>query len=150
MKFENLFHIMLICFLTLGACNRKEAENGALERVRFSLSADSSSVEVHKLPADVLDFLQADTLSEKQWQAFFGVYRQPVDAELKDFQKPLSGSYRLQDSLIIFSPSEDFRKDSVYFARFYKRNILVKPSDVILGDRGLSAETDVIEFDFKR
>ena len=150
MKFENLFHIMLICFLALGACEQKAATDGALESVKFSLSADSSGVELHKLSADVLDFLQSDTLTEKQWQAFFGVYPEPGDPELRDFQKALPGNYRLMDSVIIFSPAERFRKDSVYFARFYKRNILAKPSDVILGDRGLSAENDIVEFVFKR
>jgi hypothetical protein len=150
MKFENLFHIVLICFLVLTACRGNREQNLHGKQVRFSLSPDSSAVALQGLPADVLEYLGSDTLAEKEWQAFFGVYPEPEDPELKDIQRPVSGSYSVKDSIILFVPAEAFKKDSLYFARFYSRSILAKPSDVIMGEGGLSAQADVVEFVFKR
>jgi hypothetical protein len=150
MKFENLFHIMLICFLGLTACKGKQREDLPRQQVRLSLSADSSAVELHGLPADVLESLGTDSLGEKQWQSFFGVYSDPGDPELKDLQRPVSGSYSVKDSIISFVPAEEFEKDSLYFTRFYSRYILDKPSDVIMGEGGISAQAEVVEFVFKR
>ena len=150
MKFENLFHLMVICFFGLTACQGKPQKDTDKQDVRISLSDDSSVVELHDLPLDVLDYLGSDTLGEKEWQGFFAVYPDPGDPELKDLQRPVSGSYSVKDKIILFIPTKEFKKDNVYFARFYMRNILAKPSEVVMGERGLSAPAEVVEFEFKR
>ncbi|NEU08990.1 hypothetical protein GZH53_11760 [Flavihumibacter sp. R14] len=150
MKVENLFHLILICFLGLMACSNKKALNTPHEKVRFSLAADSSAVEMHGLSSDVLDYLGSDSLGEKEWQSFFSVYPDHGDPELKDLQRPLAGQYLLKDSVISFVPAEEFKKDSVYFARFYTRNILGKPSDLVMDGRGLSEQAEIVEFSFKK
>jgi len=150
MKVENLFHIIVICFLGLGACKGKQRDVYMLPQLRFSLSADSSSVELHGLPADFIDALSADSLGEKEWQGLLGVYSDPNDPEMRDFQRPLAGQYSLRDSVVLFVPAEAFKRDSVYFARFYNQHILAKPSDMIMGDRRISGDAEVLEFVFTK
>jgi len=150
MKFENLFHIMLICFLAITGCADRQAKIAAAQQPRLSLSADSSAVELHDLPADILEHFRTDTLTIREWQGFFAVYRDPGDPELKDIQAPLAGTYSVNDSLVVFVPDDDFVSDSGYFARYYDRNILAAPSDIVVNKRGLSAEVKVVEVVFRR
>jgi hypothetical protein len=150
MKVENLFHIILIFLVGLSSCSRKSAEQAPEQSIRISLSEDSSGVELHGLDADVLEWLGTDTLGEKEWQGFFAIFSDQGDPELRDLQRPLAGEYRVKDRMILFVPAEKFKPDSVYFARYYSRDILEKPSDLIMREGSLSGNAGVVEFVFKR
>lgn len=147
MKVENLFHILLIILLGCVSCKPKSSKPGSESRVQFQLSSDSSTIVLHHANAALLEYLREDSLSEKQWQSFFSVYTDPGDEELRDIQKPIQGQYLLRDSLIIFVPAEKFHQGVKYFARFYNRHVLDKPSDVIR-ERKLG-ESEFTEFSFK-
>jgi len=131
------------------ACQSKPSSPSLTKEVQIRLSADSSRVELHRVRPDVLDYLQSDSMDEKKWQSFFSVYHTPADAEVRDFQRPLAGSYRVQDSTIFFVPEKKFEKDSLYFARCYSRQIMDEPSDLVMG-RKLSVAQDFVEFEFRR
>ena len=133
----------------MAACNPKPSPGALQKGVHISISADSSSVELHKLEPDVLEYLQEDSLTVKEWQSVFAVYQDVNDPELRDLQPALEGKYFVRDSVIIFLPKEGFKNDSVYYARFYSPQILMKPSDVI-GEGNLSKRAEVVEFSFKR
>ena len=149
MKVENLFHIILISLLVMTACNSKPAPQAKQKEVHISLSADSSTVELHMLQPDVLEYLQRDSLTRKEWQNVFAVYPDVTDPELRDLQPALEGDYLVKDSIIVFLPKEGFKNDSAYFARFYSPQILMKPSDVIM-EGNLSRRAEIIEFNFRR
>ena len=149
MKFENVLHIILISFSCLTACSSNPTPSALQKGVHITLSADSSTVELHDVELDVLEYLQGDSLSKKEWQGLFAVYPDTNDPELRDLQFPLEGNYIVRDSIIVFLPKEDFKKDSQYFARFYRRKILGKPSDVVI-EGNLSRQTQTVEFNFKR
>lgn len=149
MKIENLFQLILISFMALIACNVDLKPELVPKSIRITLSADSSSVELHRVPKTILDYLQTDSLSQQEWQSFFSVYRDASDPEFRDMQPALDGNYILKDSLILFIPNEKFKKDSAYNARCYTRHLMAKPSDIIKGQK-LSGQTEVIEFGFKR
>lgn len=135
--------------LLAAACREKTSDLSSGIRVQMNLSADSSAVELHHVRPDVLEYLQSDSLSLKEWQSFFSVYPVPSDPEMRDFQPSLPGLYSVRDSTIVFIPEKQFEKDSLYFARCYSRQIMVEPSDLVMG-RKLSAEAEFVEFEFKR
>lgn len=149
MKIENTLHIILISFLCLTACSSKPSPGALQKGVHISLSADSSTIELHNLQPDVLEYLQRDSLTKKEWQSVFAVYQDISDPELRDLQKALEGKYLVRDSMIIFLPTEGFKRDSAYFARFYSPKILAKPSDVIV-EGNLSRQSETVEFIFRR
>jgi len=149
MKFEKILHIILIGIPYLSACSSHPSPDVLQKGVHISLSADSSSVELHRVQPDVLAYLQGDSLSRKDWQSLFAVYPDSPDPELRDLQIPLEGDYVLRDSTIVFLPHEGFKKDSAYFARFYSRKILGTPSDVVL-EGNLSGQAKTVEYKFRR
>lgn len=150
MEVRNLlvFSIMNVMLFTT-ACREKTSETSSGKRVQISLSADSSAVELRHVRPDVLEYLQSDSLSLKEWQSFFSVFLTPGDPELRDLQRPLNGRYSVRDTTIVFIPEKQFEKDSLYFARCFSRQIMDEPSDLVMG-RKLSAESEFVEFNFKR
>jgi hypothetical protein len=149
MKVKNWFHIISISIIFLAACHSDSAKKSAPKEFIISLSADSASLKLRRLPADLLMYLQENNLNEKDWQSIFSVYPKVSDPELQDFQRPLSGSYLIQDSSIVFSPRDGFVKDSSYLARSYMPNVLKQPSDMIMGHKP-SGQSKTAEFVFKR
>lgn len=147
MKVKNLFHLMTIIFLTFSACSRnndvEEVDNG----LKIRLTADSSSVELYHIPLQVIDELRSESLQYEQWQNFFAVYEETADPDMRDFQPALSGSYALQDSMVVFKPDTVFQKGTAYFSRCYTREILTEPEN-ILSKRDLSPTEDFIEYRF--
>lgn len=151
MLVANLVHriLVIISLLLLMACQSKPSAPSVTGKVQIRLSADSSAVELHGVRPDVIEYLQSDSIGEKEWQSFFSVYPAPEDPELRDLQRPLPGNYLIRDTTIVFIPEEKFEKDSLYFARCYSRQIMDEPSDLVMG-RKLPAGAEFVEFDFKR
>lgn len=147
MKVENLFHIFLIILLTVTSCKTKPTRSEVSDHAQFRLSADSTAVELTHANTELLEYLKQDSLTEKQWQSFFAVYPDPGVEELRDLQKPIQGKYLLQDSLIIFVPQQKFQNGAGYFARYYNRNVLNTPSDILR--EGKLGATEFIEYSFK-
>jgi len=65
----------------------------------------------------VLDEIQRDSAA---WQNLFPVYRMPADTDMKDFQRPQPGSYRLAGDAVIFTPDTPFLIGKTYFLRCYQ------------------------------
>lgn len=144
-----LVFIIMNAMLLTAACREKTSETSSGKRVQISLSSDSSAVQLCHVRPDVLEYLKSDSLSLKEWQSFFSVFPTPKDPEMRDFQPSLPGSYSVRDTTIVFIPEEPFAKDSSYFARCFSRQIMDEPSDLLMGKK-LSAESEFVEFDFKR
>ncbi len=54
------------------------------------------------------------------WQGLIPVYRMPADTDMKDYQRPLPGQYRLKDSAVVFTPDTPFVKNQTYFLRYFE------------------------------
>jgi hypothetical protein len=148
MKIENLFHIILFIILLLSACGNDQSADRSKTEAFLQLSADSTGVELHHLDVEAIEYLKSDSIGEKEWQSFFSVYPDSKDPELRGLQVPLSGNYTIRDSIIFFTPAEKFKKDSVYFARFYRHALLSSSSEIIEG-RKIFGQSKPIELVFK-
>ncbi len=148
MKFENLFHIMLIIFLTFYGCGQNEKKNDPETGMLIRLTADSTAVELYNIPGYVVEEFLADSLNESLWTNFFAVYEETSDPELRDLQPALEGSYEIRDRRVQFYPAGGFRKGILYFARCYTKNLLQQPQDLI-SSRKLFSSEGFIEFKFR-
>ncbi|MBC7743878.1 MAG: hypothetical protein H7096_02110 [Flavobacterium sp.] len=118
-------------------------------KLYLALSLDSTTIELHGMPEDVLNYFKTKKIDEKVWESFFAVYPETKNKELKDFQLAIKGKYRVRDSLIVFLPHINFVIDSSYFARCYSQNLLSKPSDILLGKK-ISGKKPIAELEFTR
>lgn len=144
---KNLFYWPLVfclafCFSACSSANRKDNE------VRMKLSADSSAVELHNLPAAVLRKFQGSIPDNVQWKNLFAVYAEPADESLRDFQPALEGKYVLVRQAVIFVPAVKFQKSQAYFARCYAGGIVTDPLELVLSQKLPSARKP-LEFRFK-
>lgn len=148
MKLKNLFYIILIIFLTFPGCGPSEKEIKANTGVTIALTADSSGVELQRIPSYAIKEFLADSLKTEQWQDFFAVYEEPSDKEMRDFQPAINGSYTIKDSVVSFVPSPAFKKGKSYFSRCYTRELMQEPEDII-ATRDLSPTEGFLEYKFK-
>ncbi len=148
MKLKNLFHITIFFFLTFNSCKQEKIKENASSAMQIRLSADNTAIELHNIPAYIIDEFQADSLQNSQWENFFAVYEDIPDPEMRDFQPALLGSYVIVDGLVRFTPGSDFRKGTSYFARCYTKSLLREPQDII-SSRKLFSTGDFIEYQFK-
>lgn len=148
MKLKNLFHITIIFFLTFNSCKQEKIKESTSSDMLIRLSADSTAIELHNIPAYIIDEFQADSLQNSQWENFFAVYEDIPDHEMRDFQPALEGSYVIVDGLVRFKPGADFRKEASYFARCYTKSLLREPQNII-SSRKLFSTGEFIEYRFK-
>ena len=80
------------------------------------------------------------------WLGLIPVYRMPADTDMKDYQKPLPGVYRLKDSAVVFTPDTPFVKNQTYFVRYFKFEGGNNAWDIIKGKKrlGKTPYTDLI------
>ena len=149
MKVENLFHIISFIFLIASGCKPPVQSANNSTSLVIRLSQDSSAVELHGVPAEVLADFKYDSLTEKEWNSFFAIYNVPADPELRDIERPVKGSYVIKDSIVNFTPAEPFHKKQSYFVQCYARKLFVEPEDIIKS-RKLPSRNSVQEvvFDF--
>jgi hypothetical protein len=149
MKVENLFHIISFIFLIASGCKSPGQSENNSTLLTIKLSQDSSAVELHGIPSEVLAEFKSDSLSEKEWRSFFAIYKVPADPELRDIERPVKGDYVINDSIVNFTPTEPFHKKQSYFVQCYARKLFVEPEDIVKS-RKLPSRSSVQEvtFDF--
>ncbi len=90
--------------------------------IEISISADSSSILIKNIDHSILEVLNADSLSQTQWQRNISVYRKTRDEELQDLEQPLPGYYCITESQLVFKPTNPFKKGERYLVDLYLRN----------------------------
>lgn len=148
MKFRNLVQVYAIFFIILGSCSERRSTDIPADTIKIKLSSDSSAIELTNVPAYIIDKFISDSLDYSQWSNFFAVYEESKDAEMRDFQPPISGTYRIEEQKIIFRPDSVFSKGKSYFSRCYTKLILRSPEDILSSGK-LSAADNYTEFRFK-
>jgi hypothetical protein len=79
----------------------------------------TNSIKVTGLDYAIASEINRDSVPEA-WESLMPVYRMPADTELKDYQPTQPGVYKLQDSVIVFTPDTPFVKGQTYFLRYYQ------------------------------
>jgi len=86
--------------------------------VKVSLTDSGGSVKFSGLDNAIIGEISRDS-SKGLWQALIPVFRMPADTDLKNYQPVQSGTYRLKDKTIVFTPDTPFVKGRTYFMRYY-------------------------------
>jgi len=102
----------ILILLFLAGCSGNSA------KMHISINVDSGhALKIMGLDPDISGQLQRDSGA---WQSLFPVYRMPLDTDMKDFQRPQPGMYRLVGNAVIFTPDTPFIKGQTYFLRYYR------------------------------
>ena len=110
---KNVWFILLV--LTSLGCGQHTQQAD----VRVSLADSNRSIQISGFDKAVIDDIGRDT-ANGVWQSLLPVYKMPADTDMKDFQNPQPGNYRISDSLVVFTPDTAFKKGQVYFVRAYQ------------------------------
>ncbi|TKC00603.1 hypothetical protein [Pedobacter cryophilus] len=112
--------LVLIFIVVLFACN-SQTNNKLVDVIKVAINKDSTILLISGLDPFILKELEADSLSEKDWQQNVSVYPQ-VEEDLQDLQKPILGKYKLTNNVIIFEPLQRFQKGKNYVVEIYLQN----------------------------
>jgi hypothetical protein len=134
---KTAFIIILFCF----ACKSKPKT----PLVHIIMADSGRSVEFKGLDYAITGEINRDSVPGI-WQGLIPVYRMPADTDMKDYQKPLPGVYRLKDSAVVFTPDTPFVKNQTYFVRYFKFDGGNSTWDIIKGKKklGKTPYTDLI------
>ncbi|RFZ92525.1 hypothetical protein D0C36_13945 [Mucilaginibacter conchicola] len=121
-------HYFLLILL-LAACSRPQKLTST---VAVSVTADHRSVQFKGLDRLVIGEISRDT-NAAVWQSLVAVYKMPADTDLKSYQPVQPGKYRVQDSVVVFTPDTPFVKGKTYFVRNYRPDAANHLSDYIKG-----------------
>ncbi|GAA4329448.1 hypothetical protein GCM10023149_34150 [Mucilaginibacter gynuensis] len=107
--------IALFLLLCCMGCAEKQAN----QTIQISMTNDHKTAKFTSLNGDVAHEIERDTTVNK-WQNLLPVYRMPADTDLKDFQPPQPGVYKLVQNQVFFTPDTAFVTGQTYFVRFYR------------------------------
>jgi hypothetical protein len=106
------FLLFLLCF----SCTPKKQGPPPLQ---VSLINNGKSAQFKGLQYAVMQEIARDS-SNAVWQSLIPVYRMPADTDMKSYQPVQPGSYRVKDSVVVFTPDTPFIKGQTYFVRNYR------------------------------
>lgn len=101
--------------LVFAGCGRRSGKMN----IFVSLTDSNHSIIIAGFDRAIIADIGRDTAGGV-WQSLLPVYKMPGDTDMKDYQNAQPGNYRLKDSVIIFTPDTPFKKDKVYFIRYYQ------------------------------
>lgn len=140
------FLFCLVGILAISACQNRTGLDNELD-LQVRLSPDSSAVMLKNMPAELLTFLQSDSLDTVFCKQFFAVYPETGDPDLRDLQKPLPGNYQLRDSALLFTPLVPFVKGQAYFVQVYPKNLQLNLLQLFKKE-GLQSKSKPFEYKF--
>ena len=103
--------LVLMC---LSCTHRKPTVN-----IRIGLVDSNRAVQITGFDKAIVEDIGRDTASEV-WQSLLPVYKMPADTDMKDFQNAQPGSYKVRDSVVVFTADTAFKKGQLYFVRWYQ------------------------------
>jgi hypothetical protein len=116
--------------------------------VHITLINNNRSIKFTGFDYAIISEISRDTV-QGIWQNLVPVYRMPADTEMKDYQSPVPGLYRLIDSALVFTPDTPFIKDQSYFVRYFEFAERGSTWDFIKGKKKLG-KTPFIDLIFKQ
>ena len=120
--------LLLFAVILLAACsNRRQSA--------VVLSVADGQVKATGISDVDLQGMKRDTMPASAWVSLFPVYAMPADTDMKNYQRPVSGKYRLTDNAVTFTPDTPFIKGKTYFARYYFYNKPISTWDLVFRRR---------------
>ncbi len=123
---KHALNLVLVVMLALCACTDNTKNIKSVD-LAVKLSADSSSVVLSNLPADLINELGSEKLIFDEGKRFFEVYQEPLDPDLRDLQKPIPGDYQVKNKDLAFTPHVPFQKGKAYFVLVFAKNLSLNP-----------------------
>jgi len=111
MKNRCFFLLLLFC---LGCSHQPGKIN-----IAVSIIDSNRALKVSGFDRAVIAEIGRDS-ANAAWQSLIPVYKMPTDTDMKDFQPVQPGNYRIQDSVVVFTPDTPFIKGQYYFVRFFQ------------------------------
>ncbi|HTD41654.1 MAG TPA: hypothetical protein VK671_13590 [Mucilaginibacter sp.] len=113
MKIVLLFFAIILC---AGCSNHPKQIN-----VRISMADSNRSLKISGFDKAIITDIGRDTNNEA-WQSLLPVYKMPSDTDMKDYQEVQPGNYKVDDSVVVFTPDTAFVKDQAYFLRYFRHD----------------------------
>jgi len=113
MKNVCLFFAIILC---LGCSHAPKAI-----KVKIGLADSNRSLKISGFDKAIITDIGRDTNNEA-WQSLLPVYKMPSDTDMKDYQNVQPGNYKVEDSVVVFTPDTAFVKGQAYFLRFFRHD----------------------------
>ena len=126
MKKAGVILTLLICF----GCTHQPYKID----IKINLADSNHILKISGLDKSIITEISRDT-SNYAWQSLFSVYKMPVDTDLIDYQKAQPGNYKVEDSVVVFTPDTAFKKGQAYFLRYYQHDEQVSGWQYISGNK---------------
>jgi hypothetical protein len=140
MKNAGFFLVMLFYW----GCTHESPKSA----IKISLADSNHFLKINGLDRSIITEISRDT-SNYAWQSLFSVYKMPADTDLKDYQNVQPGDYKVEDSVVVFTPDTSFKKGQVYFLRYYQHDEQVSGWQYLSGKKrpgGLSYQDLVFKY----
>jgi hypothetical protein len=111
MKNTCLFLVLIFC---LGCTHYPPKVN-----IKIALTDSDRALKISGFDKMVIADIGRDTANDV-WQSLLPVYKMPGDTDLKDYQNAQPGNYKVEDSVVVFTPDTTFKKGQSYFLRYYQ------------------------------
>ena len=126
MKKARIILIVLICF----GCARQPNKID----IKINLTDSNKAIKITGLDKSIITEISRDA-SNYAWQSLFTIYKMPADTDLMDYQNVQPGNYKVEDSIVVFTPDTAFKKGQVYFLRYYQHDEQVSGWQYIRGKK---------------
>lgn len=103
----------ILSMVFLSACS------GPSTRLKVRFVEKNNSFIISGIDSNFLAGIRNDTAAAL-WQSLIPIYCMPADTDLKDYQRPQPGRYKLLGNDVIFTPDTPFRRNQTYFVRYYR------------------------------
>ncbi len=121
--------VYILLLFSIGCTHKPDKLN-----ITISLTDSNRAIKISGLDKSIITEISRDT-SNYAWQSLFSVYKMPADTDLKDYQNVQPGNYKVEDSVVIFTPDTSFKKGQVYFLRYYQHDEQVSGWQYISGKK---------------
>ena len=106
--------LLLLLFFCWGCAAKPDST-----KVVAHLADSNRSLKISGFDRLIIADIGRDS-SNEIWKTLLPVYKMPADTDMKDFQTAQPGSYKVTDSVVVFTPDTAFKKGQTYFLRTYK------------------------------
>ena len=120
---------LLLVFFCIGCTHRSPVID-----IKINLTDSNHALKISGLDKSIITEISRDT-SNYAWQGLFAIYKMPADTDLMDYQNVQPGNYKVEDSIVVFTPDTAFKKGQVYFLRYYQHDEQVSGWQYIRGKK---------------
>jgi hypothetical protein len=108
--------LLFAIVLYLGCADHPKTFN-----IKISLADNNRSLNISGFDKAIITDIGRDTNNEA-WQSMLPVYKMPSDTDMKDYQHVQPGNYKVENSVVVFTPDTAFVKGQAYFLRYFRHD----------------------------